>query len=262
LCLTKVKGAKERWRDHPATFKGFGGGTMKSDALESLRLHPLFAALPGTALAAVVDTPATAVFAEGETLFRQGEDARRLYLILEGLVELVIEPPGQAPEVLARLSTNETVGADALMSGGHHAATARVAEPVLAVVVAGERLAAYLDQHFDQAVAMIAAMAGALRGQIKEITELKLQSTTERLASYLAALAGDAHGSTVVRLPFEKRLLADRLGMEPATLSRAFAKLRDQGVETGRGDRVAIADVDALRQVVESLDMGGDGGLE
>ena len=50
------------------------------------------------------------------------------------------------------------------------------------------------------------------------------------------------------------------LGMEPATLSRAFAKLRELGVETGRGDRVEIADVDALRDLAESLDTGSEGG--
>lgn len=233
---------------------------MSSDALGALQSHPLFESVPLDDLAVVVDAPETLVFAEGETLFRQGDEAQRLYIILRGMVELAIERPGCPPEVLARLSDGESVGADAIMPGGRHAATARVVEPTLAVVVVSERLTTYLDANFDQAITMIAAMAGSLRGQIKEITELKLQSTTERLANYLAALAGDASGSTVVRLPFEKRLLADRLGMEPATLSRAFAKLRDIGVETGRGDRVDIADVVELRRLGESLDMATDGG--
>ena len=96
---------------------------------------------------------------------------------------------------------------------------------------------------------MIAAMSGLLRDQVKEITELKMQSTAERLAGYLAALAGaETMGRKVVRLPCEKRLLADQLGMDPATLSRAFAKLREKGVEASRTDKVVIADVDALRR--------------
>lgn len=233
---------------------------MSSDALDALRAHPLFGALSPADLAAVQDDPATSVFAEGEVLFSQGDDARRLYVIMRGLVELMIERPGRPPEVLARLADGETVGADALLPDGRHATTARVAEPTLVAVVAASRLMAHLDGHFDLALSMLAEMAGSLRGQIKEITELKLQSTTERLASYLVALAGPATGQTVVRLPFEKRLLADRLGMEPATLSRAFAKLREMGVETGRGDRVNIADVDALREMAEALDTSPDGG--
>lgn len=233
---------------------------MSSDALDALRTHPLFGALSPADLVAVQDAPATAVFAEGEVLFSQGDAARRLYFIMRGLVELVLERPGQPPQVLARLADGETVGADALLPDGRHAATARVAEPTLAAVVDAPRLTTHLDGNFDLALAMIADMAGSLRGQIREITELKLQSTTERLASYLVVLAGDASGRTVVRLPFEKRLLADRLGMEPATLSRAFAKLRELGVETGRGDRVEIADIDALREMAEALDTTLDGG--
>lgn len=234
---------------------------MSSEALDALHTHPLFGALPAADLAAILDEAETLVFAEGENLFCQGEEARRLFVIMQGMVELVIQPPGQGPAVLARLTEGETVGADALMPGGRHAATARVAEPTLAAVVSGDRLTQHLDGNFDLALTMLAEMAGSLRGQIKEITELKLQSTTERLASYLAVLAGDAEGRAVVRLPCEKRLLADRLGMEPATLSRAFAKLRDLGVETGRGDRVEIADVDALRALAESLDTQSEGGL-
>lgn len=232
---------------------------MKSEALEALRCHPLFAALPAAELAAVLDLPEVLAFARGETLFRQGDEARRLYVIVRGRVELQIERLDRPPEVLAQLVAGESVGADALLPAGRHAATAIVADPAEVAVIAAHRLVARLDQEFDLALIMLAEMAGSLRGQVKEITELKLQSTSERLASYLAALAGDCCGRAVVRLPCEKRLLADRLGMEPATLSRAFAKLRDWGVETGRGDRVDIADVGALRKLSESLATDGDG---
>jgi CRP-like cAMP-binding protein len=231
---------------------------MNSDTLSAMRVHPLFASLPEAELAMVLDCPETSVFAEDEPLFRQGDEAHRLYLILDGVVELVINPPGQRSTVLARLEDGETVGADALTPGGRHAATARAAEPTLVAVINGDKLTAHLDANFDRAIEMIAGMAGSLRGQIKEITELKLQSTTERLASYLIELAGSARGRTVVRLPCEKRLLAERLGMEPATLSRAFAKLRDLGVETSRGDKVEIADMGVLRRLAEALDMGGE----
>ncbi|MCR6628720.1 MAG: cyclic nucleotide-binding domain-containing protein [Magnetospirillum sp.] len=234
---------------------------MTSDVLEALSDHPLFGIVPRTDLPAVLDDPATRTFAAGEALFRQGEPARRLYLIVRGAVELVVERPGQVPEMLARLSAGEAVGADAILPGCRHAATARAAAPTLAVVVDGARLTTHFEAHFDQAIAIIGEMAGSLRGQIKEITELKLQSTTERLAGYLLELAGEARGRAAVRLPFEKRMLADRLGMEPATLSRAFAKLREWGVETGRGDRVDIADVAVLRRVAAATDMLGDGGM-
>ncbi|MBI5163832.1 MAG: helix-turn-helix domain-containing protein [Magnetospirillum sp.] len=228
---------------------------MSTEALAVLARAPLFTMVPRCDLPTILDDPMVLDIAEGELWFAQGAPARRLFLILDGTVELTLTRDYCPPELLARLGAGETVGAEALVAGGRHAAAASAAVPTAVVAISSERLLAYLDRRFDTALAMIAAMAGSLRGQIKEITELKLQSTTERLASYLCELAGTDCGRAAVRLPCEKRLLADRLGMEPATLSRAFAKLRDAGVESGRGDRVVIADVAALRRLGDAAEM-------
>ena len=47
-------------------------------------------------------------------------------------------------------------------------------------------------------------------------------------------------------LPFDKRLLAARLGCRQENLSRAFAALRRLGVET-HGARVILHDIASLR---------------
>lgn len=216
--------------------------------------------MPEADLPGLLETPPCLDVAAGTPLFVQGEPATHLYLLVHGQVELSLCRPSRPPEVLAHLAAGAAVGADSLIPGSRHAATAIAVTPARTVAVGGLALTAYLDSHFDLMLAMIAEMAGSLHGMVKEITELKLQSTTERLASYLAGLtAGCARGAVEVRLPCEKRLLAERLGMEPATLSRAFAKLREIGVETGRGDRVAIADLAELRRLGEALDMHWDG---
>lgn len=231
---------------------------MNSEALAALRRYPLFSVIPPGDLPAILEGDEPVHLAEGEVLFHQGDEARHLYLMLSGAVELVVERKGFPPEVLARLGPDETVGADALTPGGRHAATARVVEDAFATLIDAACLIDYLDANFETSLSTIAMMAGSLRGLIKEITELKLQSTTERLASYLAQLSGMDEGRAVVHLPCEKRLLADRLGMEPATLSRAFGKLRDLGVETGRGDKVVIGDVAALREMGEAVDLASE----
>jgi CRP-like cAMP-binding protein len=233
---------------------------MSSDTLAILNHHPLFEAMAAESLPCVLDQPELVTLPEGMALFRQGDLADRMYVLADGMVELYVERPGMPTEILARLGSGECVGANALMPGGTHAAGARVVQTARAALISGVKMLALLHDDFDLTLSLIAVMAGSLRGQVKEITELKLQSTSERLASYLVALAGAGAGRTIVRLPFEKRLLADRLGMEPATLSRAFAKLRDVGVETGRGDRVEIADLSILREMSEALETMMDGG--
>jgi hypothetical protein len=49
-----------------------------------------------------------------------------------------------------------------------------------------------------------------------------------------------------VDLPYEKNLIAGRLGMKPESLSRAFRRLGDKGVAIDR-NHITIGDVAALR---------------
>lgn len=51
-------------------------------------------------------------------------------------------------------------------------------------------------------------------------------------------------------LPYDKVLIAGRLGMKPESLSRTFVRLRDQGV-TIRQNHAVIEDVTALRSFAE-----------
>jgi len=216
---------------------------MNSDTLCAMRRSRLFSAAPAADAAALLEGHGMVTLPDGAMVFAEGAPADFLFLVLSG--EVAIDPSATSPQL--RLSVGDTAGEEAVLTGTPHGATARAVGPVTLLALPAGTLMAYLENHFEVAIAMISAMAGHLREQVREITELKMQSTAERLASYLLALAGDATGRAVVRLPYEKRHLADHLGMDPATLSRAFAKLRDKGVVASRTDKVEITDVAELR---------------
>ena len=82
---------------------------------------------------------------------------------------------------------------------------------------------------------------------VRQVCDLKLRTTAQRLGCYLLALTDETAANTVsLRLPFDKRLLAARLGCRQENLSRAFAALRRLGVET-HGARVILHDIASLR---------------
>ncbi|RAU23400.1 Crp/Fnr family transcriptional regulator [Paramagnetospirillum kuznetsovii] len=220
---------------------------MSSDALSALKRNQLFAPIPSLDLARLLDGHEERVFADGAELFREGEPARHLFLILRGAVRLNPSAASSAKPLALPLAPGDTVGEEAVLAGMPYCVTAAAMGPTTVAAISADALMRHLESHFDSAIAMISAMAAHLRERVREITELKMQSTAERLANYLLMLAGPANGQIVVRLPFEKRHLADHLGMDPATLSRAFAKLRDKGVVASRTDKVEIADVGRLR---------------
>lgn len=80
-----------------------------------------------------------------------------------------------------------------------------------------------------------------------ETCSLKLRSSAQRLAEYLLGLTDERELSPArFVLPFEKRLLAARIGCTQENLSRAFAVLLRFGVKTQRGT-VVLSDVAGLR---------------
>lgn len=209
-----------------------------------LRRHPLFRGMAAADFDALLDRAEQRTIPAGTELVRAGDPASHLFVILSGEIEIT-PTGGQA----SRLHCGECIGEDATLAATPHSATARVVSDALVAVVEGGQLNAYFDTHFNASVMALAELAAGLRNQVRQITELKLQSTTERLAHYLASLTECAKGPVRIRLRVEKRQLASQLGMDPATLSRAFAKLRKLGVDATQRDLVVIADVAALRHL-------------
>ena len=58
-------------------------------------------------------------------------------------------------------------------------------------------------------------------------------------------------GSCDVTLPYDKMLIAGRLGMKPESLSRAFSRLKSAGVTVKR-NHAEIDDIESLRDYAES----------
>lgn len=68
---------------------------------------------------------------------------------------------------------------------------------------------------------------------------------------FLLDLCPDGAEAATVTLPYDKVLIAGRLGMKPESLSRAFARLRDHGVRVTQSS-AAIASVAALRDLAHA----------
>ena len=95
-------------------------------------------------------------------------------------------------------------------------------------------------------MATLAALSLRLRSQVQEIEQRQVQPAAQRVGSFLLSLCPPEQGQVTFDLPFEKGLIARRLGMKPETLSRTLSKLREVGVRT-EGARITVTAVEALR---------------
>ncbi|PKP74561.1 MAG: cyclic nucleotide-binding protein, partial [Alphaproteobacteria bacterium HGW-Alphaproteobacteria-6] len=100
------------------------------------------------------------------------------------------------------------------------------------------------------AIAILSATFAHLHDLVAQVEALKAQTGAQRVAEFLLELASCDSGACEVTLPYDKTLIAGRLGMKPESLSRAFARLREQGVSM-RQNVAAIADIATLREFAE-----------
>jgi len=97
-------------------------------------------------------------------------------------------------------------------------------------------------------LAMIASISQHMHHLVQQVEQLKAQSGVQRVAEFLASLSAAEHGHCSLELPYDKILIAGRLGLTPESLSRAFARLRSIGVVVD-ASKVFVNDVAKLRQL-------------
>lgn len=178
------------------------------------------------------------------TLFSAGAEPAFLYLITSGRIALIGESAGDSA-VIEVFGEGEILLMPAVVLDLPYLLTARALVETQVVAVPAAAFRAMLDHDAALARTVIDQLARHWRVLIRQIKDLKLRAGAQRLASYLLAL--DRTRSGRIYLPMERRMLAGRLGMSPEHLSRAFSRLREQGVAT-TGRAVTIADDAALRR--------------
>ncbi len=125
---------------------------------------------------------------------------------------------------------------------------------LLAIDAAG--LMDLVEHEAPLANTLLRSVSREFRTMVRQVRDLKLRTAAQRLGCYLLARVKDGEAVNAdFRLPFDKGLLAARLGCRQENLSRAFATLRAYGVET-HGSRVILHDIPRLNALAVPDDPG------
>lgn len=219
----------------------------ESDA-QALRQMRLFQKLPEDLVESLVARLRVARVQRGSLLFSAGDEAHRFFGVLEGWVKVFNRRPDGEEAVLGLFSRGETFAEAAMFLDERYPASAEaVDECRLCIFEKGEFERYFLsDSAFCKA--MLAAVSRHLMRMTKELEQLQVSSGEERLVRFLLTLCNRPAGGCALQLPYDKSLIARRLGMQPETLSRTFAKLRSKGVSVD-GTKVTIDDPAALAKL-------------
>jgi CRP-like cAMP-binding protein len=210
---------------------------------------PVLSGLKPEALAVLVAQASVVNLRPGQVMLRQGEPAHAFFMIVEGWIKLYRVTPAGDEAVLNVLTTGESLTEAVTFTSGRYPATACAVTRARVVMIPADHVMNCIREMPDIALAMIASTSQHLQRMVQRVEQLTAQSATQRVADFLASLAPCSKGPCTIELPFDKSVIAGRLGLKPESLSRIFAKLRPIGVDV-RASHVVVSEMAQLRGLV------------
>jgi CRP-like cAMP-binding protein len=191
--------------------------------------------------------PATVLtLREGETVFRQGDPATAFFIVAEGWVKLYRVTIAGEEAVITVFAKGDSFAEAVAFTGHPYPASAETVSDARIVRIPADHVVKCIRAMPDIALAMIASTSGHLHHLVETVEQLKAHTGVQRVAEFLASLCPVETGTCSIALPYDKTLIAGRLGLKPESLSRAFAKLKRLGVDV-HASAVVVKDIERLR---------------
>ena len=206
-------------------------------------LHP-FADMAESHFEKLMQASFVQTFPPQVQLITAGETSDFLHVVLTGCVELFSTWEGRET-TMATVRPISTLILAATIRDAPYLMSARTLEQSRIALIPSQSVREMFDNDIGFARAVVGELAHCYRAMVKAQKDIKLRSSTERLANYILRQHGRAGTPAGVPLGLEKRKLASLLGMTPENLSRALRNLSQHGV-SAKGGSVVLASVEQL----------------
>ena len=221
------------------------------------RLHKvsIFEGLNDVQLSKILEVSAQEDFKKGEYLFRQGEPAQYLFVILRGRIKLVKHAPTGATTIIEIYSIGDELSAAALIEDGPYPASARALTDGVVLKVPKAQFKRFLKEWPQLGYNVMKELGSKYKDVVENLSSLAVYKVEGRICRVMASLArrygiyGDCRG-VILDISLTRQDLADITGTTLETTIRTLNKLRNAGLITWEGKRFFIPDLNALDRAV------------
>jgi CRP/FNR family transcriptional activator FtrB len=220
-------------------------GPLETAGSELVRASPMLAALSPKVLDALLAVTTIEHVPTRTLLLREGEPARSLFLVLEGLVQLFTTADARQI-TLTILRAPALLPVESVCRDGPLLASARTLQRAHVGRIDIEEARRLFAQEREFADLVNQHLAAHWDGMLREVKSLRARTSFQRLVGWILAMHRQVSGP--IELPYDKAVLAARLAMAPETLSRDLARLGGLGV-TVRGRKLDVADIRLLEEL-------------
>lgn len=179
-------------------------------------------------------------------LCRQGTRPDALRYLLDGQASLTQRVRDGSQVVIDLALPVSGLVVASVLADSPYLMSAEALTAVAVLEIAAAPLRHLIETTPSLATAMLRRVSLDSQSATKQVLNLKLRTTAQRLGCYLLSLVRNPAGNQAeFLLPVQKGMIAGQLGCRFENLSRSFALLRELGVET-RGAQVKLHDIASL----------------
>ncbi len=223
---------------------------LGDDDLHMIRRSAIFSALHEEPLERLLRDATIMKHDRGNVLFLQGEAAEAFYVVLDGWVKVYRMTPGGEEAVVGIFTRGQSFAEAAAFTGGVYPASGESVTEVRVLKISARRLFDQISASPAIGLAMLASTSQHLHQLVQQIEQLKAHTGAQRVAEFLVSMAPVQSGACTIALPYDKALLAGKLGMKPESLSRAFQRLKAYGVVINR-EMAVVKEISQLAGFME-----------
>lgn len=191
---------------------------------------------------------------QGTILFRKGEAARGVYLLVKGRVEIFRSTADGREQILHTETPVSSIAELPLFDGGSYPASGRTAEDSELFFLSLDDFQRLYREHPEIADAVIRNLGVRLRKLVGVVEKISLRSVPGRVAKALLEAAertGTRKDGGSFELSRTQSELAQELATSRESVARALGEMRRHGIISTRGRKVTIRSLRALVDVAE-----------
>jgi CRP/FNR family transcriptional regulator len=228
---------------------------MTLDKIAALKRTKLFEELDENTLRVVAERALERRFQKDELLFVAGEEARGMYVIVEGAVRAYRVSLEGREQVIHVERAGASIAEIPIFDDGTYPSTAAAEEETITLFIEKQDVRRLCLKHPEITLAALKLLAGRLRRCAELVEALSLREVGQRLARFLLAEARRSGTRTEdgisLNLTQTNQQIAARVGSVREVISRAFTRLQHDGLITFEGRRLIIIDETALESFAD-----------
>ncbi|MFH1766049.1 MAG: Crp/Fnr family transcriptional regulator [Gemmatimonadota bacterium] len=227
---------------------------------EKLRGTSFFRDLSPEALDLVCERMVHRTAPAGTILFRKGEQARGVYVLVKGRVEIYRSTADGREQVLHSETPVQSVAELPVFDGGSYPAAGRTAEDSELYFLAVDDFQRLYREHPEIADAVIRNLGQRLRKLVEVVEKVSLRSVPSRVAKTLleqAEKAGSLEDGAGFRLSRTQTELSHELATSRESVARALGDMRRRGIISTEGRKVTILSLRSLVDMAQGEEPSG-----